>query len=88
MNTQLATEAHSVLSRLIERVDALGYRDKTKKADCTALDYLCGAAIAAQACGNSQLYAYIGNMIPIISVRGMLEVRRWYETVSKLADHS
>lgn len=73
MNTQLATESHAIVTRLIERVDTLGYRGK--KADNAALDYLCGAAVAAEACGNSQLYAYLGRIVFIVSVRGMVEVR-------------
>lgn len=86
MNTQLATEALNVFSHLIERVDVLGY--KGKKADNAALDYICGASVAASACGASQLGDYLARIVFIVSVRGMVEVRTVHATLTKIVADS
>lgn len=82
MNTALAGEALNVFSRLIERAEVLNY--KGKKADNAALDYLCGASVAASACGASQLGEYLARIVFLVSVRGMLEVRHVHATLTKI----
>lgn len=64
----------TIAQRFVERAESLGY--KGKKRDDAALDYWCGAAVAAEASGDANLGQRLANIaVLIVAVRGYFGVK-------------
>ena len=61
-----------ICAAFVERATQLEY--KGKKRDHAALDFVAGAATAAQIAGNDALAAHLTRMAFIVAVRGYAEV--------------
>ena len=66
----------AICAAFVERSEALNY--KGKRRDNAALDYMCGAATAAQWAGKAQepLAKHLATIVHLVAIRGYFELRR------------